>query len=224
MEKIDSLSIRERGIIMIGIVFVMFILWDSYFMRPQVVVEKRVLADLQVKRAEQGALNVKFQQLVRKEQGGADSLNRKKLAELQQQLAAIEADVRQSTNHLVSPAKMAAILQTILNKSAGLELTEIKGLGASPLLTQTPSETSTVSGGAGTEPGTAAGLNNAYKHGLVIKFEGDYLSTLKYMRQLESLEWGFFWENLEYEVVNYPKGRVAITLYTLSLEKDWIGV
>jgi hypothetical protein len=25
-------------------------------------------------------------------------------------------------------------------------------------------------------------------------------------------------------VIEYPRGRVSITLYTLSLEKDWIGV
>jgi len=44
------------------------------------------------------------------------------------------------------------------------------------------------------------------------------------MRELESLEWRFFWDNLEYEVIEYPRGLITFTLYTISLDKDWIGV
>ena len=62
------------------------------------------------------------------------------------------------------------------------------------------------------------------KHGLMIAFEGDYMSTLSFMQEIESLEWGFFWDSLEYEVIDYPTSRVVITLFTLSLDKNWIGV
>lgn len=231
LDKIDSLSIRERGIILAGMIFIMFIVWDSFFMRPQLLEERKILAEMQIKRAEQSVLNVKFQQLVRQEQGDPDAVSRERLAGLKKQLDEIETNVRQSTNHLVSPKNMAMILQTILNKSKGLELTEIKGLGASPLLTRTiPESQNNDANASNSEPAQppagsiTGGMENAYKHGLVIKFEGDYMSTLAYIQELESLEWGFFWENLEYEVIEYPRGRVAITLYTLSLEKEWIGV
>jgi len=233
MARIDALSIRERGIILVAIIFIMFTLWDSMLMRPQILEERKVLADLQLKRAEQSVLNIKFQNLIRQAQVDSEGASRDRLAALKQQLVEIEADVRQSTNHLVKPDNMALILQTILNRSSGLQLVGIKGLGASPLLAVTAPESAVVANATveapvpgQNDPATPdnRGVQNAYKHGLVIQLEGDYMSTLNYMRELESLEWGFFWENIEYEVIEYPRGRVAITLYTLSLEKDWIGV
>jgi len=223
MDRVDALSIRERGIILAGIVFIMFTVWDRLLMQPQLIEERKVLAELQLKQAEQAVLNSKFQQLARQDRSDPDTANRARLEDLKKQLAEIETDVRQSTSHLVSPDKMAVILQTILKMSKGLQLTEIKGLGVSPLLApvtapldQTGVET--------IQSSTIDGLENAYKHGLVLKFEGDYISTLNYIRELEGLEWGFFWENLQYEVIEYPKASVTITLYTLSLQKDWIGV
>lgn len=228
LDKIDTLSIRERGIILAAIIFIMFSVWNSFFMQPKLEEERKILADLQMKRTEQSVINIKLQGLIRQDQGGPDTVNRNKVAELEKQLDEIEANVRQSTNHLVTPEKMAMILQTILNKSHGLELTEIKGLGASPLLTQAAPEplpeTADDTGDLPPQSSVGGELENAYKHGLIIKFEGDYMSTLAYMRELESLEWGFFWENMEYEVIEYPTGKVALTLYTLSLDKDWIGV
>jgi MSHA biogenesis protein MshJ len=235
IDKIDALSIRERGIILAAVVFIMFTLWDTLLMRPQLEENKKLLADLQIKRAEQSALNIKIQGLIRQGRDVSGDTNRNRLEEMKQQLAEVEASVRNSTSHLVDADKMAAILQTILSKSRGLQLIEIKGLGVTPLIApvavaeegqvadvEQPVENQTPA--TEVESAGVDAFDNAYKHGLTITLEGDYLSALAYMRELESLEWGFFWETVEYEVTEYPRGTVAITLYTLSLGKEWIGV
>ncbi len=229
LNRIDSLSIRERGLILAGVIFLLFTVWDMLFMQPQAAQEQRVLAQLQLKQAEQTALNARLQKLIMENRGDPDAINRQRLAGLRRQLDEIESSVRESAVHLVSPQNMAVILQTILNRSHGLELTAIRGLGASPLLggtaRQQPADDA-ADGGTGNVimAGDAGELDNAFRHGLVITFEGDYMSTLAYMRELESLEWRFFWDNLEYEVIEYPRGRISFTLYTLSLDKNWIGV
>jgi MSHA biogenesis protein MshJ len=241
IDKIDALSIRERGIILAAVVFIMFTLWDTFLMRPQLEDNKKLLADLQIKRAEQLALNYRIQGLSRQGHDDSGETGRNRLAELKQQLAEVETSVRNSTNHLIDADKMAAILQTILSKSRGLQLIEIKGLGVTPLLApvavagQVPGQAAEVAiddqqpaddqtPATEVESAGVDAFDNAYKHGLTITLEGDYLSALAYMRELESLEWGFFWETVEYEVTEYPRGTVAITLYTLSLGKEWIGV
>ena len=222
-DKIDSLSIRERGVILAGVIFVMYALWDSFLIQPQLVEERKLLADLQIKRAEQSAFNIRLQGMLNEGAGDPDAANRRRLAELKAQLEQIEGEVRASAGHLVTPAAMARILRTILDRSGGLILTEIKGLGARPLLSG--AAVNTPAAGAADKPvNGGGGIESAYKHGLIIRFEGDYFSTLDYIRELESLEWDFFWDSMEYEVVEYPRGRVMLTLYTLSLEKDWIGV
>jgi len=239
IDKIDALSIRERGIILAAVVFIMFTLWDTLLMRPQLEENKKLLADLQIKRAEQSALNFRIQGMIRQGSDVSGDSSRNRMEVMKQQLAEVEASVRNSTSHLVDADKMAAILQTILSKSRGLQLIEIKGLGVTPLLApvavaedgqvaevaiddQQPVDDQTPA--TEVESAGVDAFDNAYKHGLTITLEGDYLSALAYMRELESLEWGFFWETVEYEVTEYPRGTVAITLYTLSLGKEWIGV
>jgi MSHA biogenesis protein MshJ len=227
LEKIDSLSIRERGIILTGIIFVIFSAWDTLLMVPQSVNERKIISELQTNRTEQTLLNIQYQNLIKQLQGDSDARNRERLVEIKQRLAAVESEMKESTIILVPPNKMAGILRTILNRSNDLELINIKGLGAKPLLAGVPQNseaTGTEASVSSEAPLATTGLENAYKHGMRIEFEGSYMSTLEFLKQIESLEWGFFWENIAYEVIDYPTGRVAITLFTLSLDKNWIGV
>ncbi len=66
-------------------------------------------------------------------------------------------------------------------------------------------------------------LGNAYRHGLRIVFNGSYMSTLAYVKELESLENEFIWDNLKFEITEYPDGKVSITVFTLSLDRNWIA-
>jgi MSHA biogenesis protein MshJ len=227
IEQVDSLTMRERGIILAGIIFVLYTIWDMFLIGPQLVSKNTIISQLQVKRGEQSVLNLQYQQLIKQVQGDPDAENRNRLAELKRQLESVEATVRESASYLVAPESMAGILRTILSRSNDLKLIRVKGLGASPLLSsfdQGQAETEADTGINTQAPQAAAGLESAYKHGLQIEFEGSYLSTLSFMRDIESLEWGFFWDNLVYEVIDYPTGNVVITLYTVSLDKNWIGV
>lgn len=227
INKIDNLSIRERGIILFAILFVLYSAWDGFFMGPLSITEKKITSELKQKQAEQLVLNTRLQQLVAQSKIDPDSENRKKLNELKVQLDQIESEVKSSTQYLISQKAMARVLETVLLKTKGLELIEIKGLGAQPLLAESAEkqqEGVTEKKSAALEKPPGGGIENAYKHGLKISFEGDYLTTLDFIRELESLEWGFFWDQFEFEVKKYPEARASITVYTLSLDKDWIGV
>ena len=59
---------------------------------------------------------------------------------------------------------------------------------------------------------------------MTINFEGDYLSTLDYIRSVEQLGWRVFWEGVRIDSSDYPRSRVTVSLYTLSLDEGWIGV
>jgi MSHA biogenesis protein MshJ len=63
-----------------------------------------------------------------------------------------------------------------------------------------------------------------YRHGVRLVFEGDYLTTMAFLESLEQKSWRFFWQSLQYDVEQYPKARVTLTLYTLSPERAWLGV
>ena len=227
MEKIDTLSVRERGLILAGMVFSLFLLWDALLMQPLANKEQSIRSELQSKKAEFTVLNTNYEGLIQRLSSDPEGDSRELLESLRNQLNDVESELRESTDFLISPENMAGVLRTILSKSSELQLVEIKGLGASSLLdvSANPANENTLDPSANVTIDPSMGdLGNAYKHGLMIVVEGNYAATLNFMKEIESLEWGFFWENLDYEVIDYPTGRASLTLYTLSLDENWIGV
>lgn len=228
MAKIDDLSVRERAAVFIAILAVAFFIWDSYLMASLDSREKTLKTQLQQKQSEQTALNAELQILIAGHQEDPNRENREKLASLRTELDEIKAEVMKSTKHLISPDRMAVVLENVLNKTRGLELVEVKGLGASPLVSR-GKQAGKVSAGDKPVVGNSkdteenSGFGNAYKHGLRIVFNGSFKSTLDYIRELEALDNEFIWDNLKFEITEYPDGQVSITVFTLSLDRRWIG-
>jgi MSHA biogenesis protein MshJ len=224
-DKIDNLSLRERGAVFFCTLIVMFFVWDSFLMQPLQIKQKRIDSQLQLKKAEQFALNVQLQKFTVNNDSDPDKADKEKLQSLKSQLVAIEKQLQETTKQLIAPKDMAKMLETVLLEIRGLELVEVKGLGGEPIIKSKPAEVAVEDAKQDTvKPKPVGVIDNAYKHGLKIVFEGDYMSTLAYVQALESLGYGFFWENLELNVKEYPDSTVTITVFTLSLDENWIGV
>lgn len=223
-EKINSLSVRERAIVFIGLIAVMFTIWDSVLMSPLELEQKKTVAALNNKNAERMVLITQMQKSMEENKTDPDAENVTKLKSLRSKLINVQADLESSTANLVSPGEIPKILETVLHKTGGLTLNSLRSLGVTPLVAKVEVEekTENVVGEAATL--TAENIDNAYKHGLRIEFNGDYLTTLDYLKQLEKLEWGFFWDGFELNVGEYPDTNVSIEIFTLSLKEEWIGV
>lgn len=223
-DRIDNFSLRERFAIMLGVLVVLYAGWDTFLMQPLQTGQKLLVAELQQKQAAQMALNIETQKTIadnRKDPVPAAEL---KLAALKEELKAAEEKMTAATTDLVSPKDMAKILETVLNKTGGLRLIKVKSLGANALV---PADEAGEKSGANNKPADASekpAAANAWLHGLRIEFEGDYMTTLAYLRELEAMRWRFFWDKFELKIEEYPRARAAIEVYTLSLDKDWIGV
>ncbi len=57
-----------------------------------------------------------------------------------------------------------------------------------------------------------------------MELEGGYMSTHRYLKALEDLPWRFFFESIDYEVINYPQARITLTVHSVSTQEAWIGV
>lgn len=224
-DKIDNLSLRERSAVFFCSLVVIFYVWDTFFMQPLQIKEKKANSELQQKKAEQFVLNVKLQQFTVVKDDDPDKADKEKLQSLKSELVAVEKQLKETTKQLIAPGDMAKMLETVLLEIRGLELVEVKGLGGEPIIKSKPAEVTVEEANQdAVKPKPVGVIDNAYKHGLKIVFEGDYMSTLAYVQALESLGYGFFWENLELNVKDYPDSTVTITVFTLSLDKNWIGV
>lgn len=226
--RIDDLSVRERAAVFIAILAVIFFIWDSYLMASLDRRETTLKTQLQQKQSEQAALNAELQILISDRQEDPNKQNREKLESLRKQLAEIKTEVKKSTTHLISPGRMAVVLENVLNKTRGLELVEVRGLGSSPLVSgdkeaSKESSSNETRGDADKHTEGEGEIADAYKHGLRIVFNGNFMSTLEYIKELEALDNEFIWDNLKFEIIEYPDGQVSITVFTLSLGRNWIG-
>ncbi len=227
-EKIDSLSLRERAIVFVGVLAVLFSVWDSYLLTPLETEQKSVIAKLNEKNAERLVLVNRFQKLMTSNNEDPNAENITRLQILRSRLIDVQADLESSTGSLVSPKDMPKLLETVLHKIGGLTLLNLKSLGVTPIVENDAAAESVVkaeiNNNSFEEKLTADNIDNAYKHGLRIEITGDYLTTLSYLKRLEELEWGFYWDNFKLTVNEYPDASVAIEIFTLSLNKEWIGV
>ena len=99
----------------------------------------------------------------------------------------------------------------------GLELVRLESL---------PAESLSLSAvGTETEKSVFDGsVDQLYRHGFVLELRGGYEATLRYLRAVEEQPWQLFWDELHFEVLEYPQARVEIELHTLGQREGWIGV
>ncbi len=230
MAWIDALSFRERGLILVIALFVFYGLWDTLLMQPLDAKQEKLSKQLEQTQQEVLSFQQQAQTIVESHGVDPNAKNRVKLEKLQKELDAIKEELKQSTAHLIAPEQMAKVLETVLKQSDGLNFVRLEGLGVTPLVEKSSVETfiDEAQGAMLTteEKGLSPDrtLQTAYLHGLRIEFEGGYLDTLDYLHKLEALPWAFFWDSVDYQVEEYPKALSSITIYTLSLDENWIGV
>lgn len=61
-----------------------------------------------------------------------------------------------------------------------------------------------------------------YRHGVEITLQGRYVDMVEYMAQLERMPVRLIWGRARLDARSYPDVRLTLTLFTLSLEKEWM--
>jgi MSHA biogenesis protein MshJ len=212
-ERFEALSLRERSLVAAGILVLLFLIWDSAFMSPEYLKQKRLVGEMHGLNQQMEDINGQIMALNQKLQGDESRQVVDEIEAMHGTLAGLQQAQEDLTVEFVRPTQMAALLRDMLDAEGGLALRKLESLGASPLFP--PKED---------EQGVAVERPKIFKHGMRLEVEGDYLSALHYLKSLETMPWRFYWDGIEYEVVKYPKARIVITVHTLSLDEGWIGV
>jgi MSHA biogenesis protein MshJ len=61
-----------------------------------------------------------------------------------------------------------------------------------------------------------------YRHGVEMTVEGNYLDMVAYMTMLEAMPTQLFWGQASLDARDYPKARLRLVLFTLSLDQRWM--
>lgn len=219
-KKISALSSRERILLFLAGLALLYGAWDVFLMGPldtRNAIQQSRIEDLTTRIAE---LEPKIAELKRQQEFDPDRENRKRLASLNQEREKIEAELRDKAVELISPTEMAKIVEQMLAKETSLKLLGVQSLGAEAVLNEPAKPDSEVDD---KEQDTENRQALVFKHGMEIRFTGDYMSVIQYMKSIEGLPQKIFWDQSRISVVDYPKSVISIRLFTLSLDKGWIG-
>lgn len=126
------------------------------------------------------------------------------------------------TTDLISPVEMRAALLKLLELEPGVSLLSFELSGAKPLLDLMNDKSNNEA--SHTLPSAEQLGIKLYKHGIKLKLSGEYFQLRNYLRQLEQLSWKFFWQDFNFEVKDYPQSEVEITIYSLGLNEEFVGV
>jgi len=213
LEKFAALNARERMLILIAIFAVCYQLADM------VILDRQFQQIEQLNRAmtqDNQAINrvsMELNALASRVHDDPNRELRRQIEEERSRVQALQLRLQEATGDLISPQDMARFLEQLLVQEQPLTMLRLRTLDVEPLLTADAERVDA----------TSSGLV-LHRHGFEIEFSGGYLATLRYMKSLEALPWRFFWDSVDYRVLDYPSSVVRLKQHTLSLSEDWIGV
>ena len=145
-------------------------------------------------------------------------------------LSLVDGELLELTSGLINPIQMRYALIDLLKLQRGVALLSFEVIEAQPLVvpsadnkeqTEVSSQGKVVKRGNSQQEQQALTL---YKHGIKLKLRGGYFQLRDYLVQLEKLQWKFFWQKFDYQLTEYPNSELVIEMYSLSTNKEFIGV
>ncbi len=228
--KIDALSVRERTIIFVMAALILVVLVNMMLLDPQYVKQKKLSLQLQQDQAKIAEIRMEIQQKIKAHAIDPDAVDRVRLQNLKQQFSQMHNALLEMQKGLISPDKMAVLLEDILKRDGRLHLMSLKTLPVSSLNDAISADNKSVGEKATGLPATQdksdsySATGAIYKHGVEITVQGSYLDMVGYMKELETMPWQLFWGKAKLNVEEYPKATLTLTLFTMSLEKKWLNL
>lgn len=127
---------------------------------------------------------------------------KKKLANLENTLNRQDEELAKLTAILIKPENMNQVFRELLSESK-LKVIKLNNYPAVRIKDKDIKENK----------------HSLFQHFLNIELKGDYLSLLSFIQNIESQKWQLHWNNIEFEIEDYPYGKAIINVHTLSTSK-----
>ncbi len=224
-EIIDAKPVRERGIIALLVLAVVWSGFNFAFLMP--LDKEKSKLKMRMDSAEQELQKLTAQEtvLAKALTNDPNAVKKKEINQLEKKLVDLEKNLQTLSAGLIPAGALPEALHDVLQSVGSLKLLGMQTLAPSKLqLVRAEQDT-----GKDDEDDEALAEDDVdnvgvFKHSVVVALEGKYFDVVSYLSALESLPWKFYWESIDYEVDQYPKARVLIEVYTLSTDEGVLGV
>jgi MSHA biogenesis protein MshJ len=214
---------RERAIVALAVLGGTLFLGYSYAIEPALLAARRdARGAAEAKAATTQA--VAAAEVLSKQNLDPDAPLRAELQRIQGQMADQSRSFEAVDRSLVPPAKVPALLESLLARSRTLQLVSLRTLPPTPVIERKAAKGEATAAAAkpGESAPAAAPAPNLFKHGVEIRIAGTYADLLGYLDSLESAPQRLIWGRMDLAVAEYPRSVLTLTVYTLSLEKSWL--
>ena len=219
--RFDALTVRERVLVLAGLVAGVALLFDTLALQP-LEARKRLLE----RQVAETRNNIKLAEAVLAARGSVtdpDEVRRSYRNALREQLVEIDQSMQGLQRGLVPSERMAKLLQEMLSRTRGLQLVSLRTLPVQRY--ETPGIAPAAKAGNGAaKPMPKDPERTVYQHSFEITVQGSYFELYDYLTQLEKLPWQMFWGRISVNTERYPRLRATLTVQTLSLNRAWLIV
>jgi MSHA biogenesis protein MshJ len=207
-DRYEARPRSEKGIMLAVSLMVIFWLYVVGVSDPLAASITALDQQILTAQVEVAALKARQQEARRASENDPNLFVRERLEELVVAEATARQQLEDINGSVISATTMNRLLSEVLGTHDGLRLVRLENRPAERLVGNELSETAQL----------------MYRHGLVLEFEGDYLSLLKYLVYLEGLSENFFWESLSITPGDWPKSAIRMELSALSPEESFVGI
>ncbi len=223
---INNLSTRERVLVLLGVLSIIYVLWDTFLVAPiqssnKKLVSERITIQEQMTKLQVRSLSANGLLKNSKRQQVLDEIQA-----VEKRINIFDSEILERLQGRVAPKFMASLLNDVLQKNQNLELISLRNLPAVPFVGRQKDENKQDESLSvqEKEPEPDPKLIGIFMHPLEIQLEGRYLDVLSYLVALENMGWKVFWDQVKLEVLEYPKVKVQINVHTFSLKDGWLSV
>lgn len=209
--RINGLSLRERALVFLAVLAIMVSGWNSLIYSGHQKERKQLQQRLNAIEARQEAVKRANEEIEARDRVDPNVDLRHQLETLHVRLQELETRKQALAHTLIPPQRMAGLLQDLLKAEGSLRFISLETAPAAAIL-----------GPEGKEVASVGVMPGVFRHDLTIEFEGEYFDMLGYLRELERQ--AIFWDSIDYRVRTYPQASVRLKVYTLSFEREWLGV
>lgn len=210
--RFEALSERERWLVVVAGVAAIYCVVSFGLIDPLMREREQLLGKLEAAADQLGTLHGEVSALSARMQNGPSARLARREKDLGRALERLDEQLAERRTRLVSPAEAARVLEELIAVEHELRLVRLETAEPRPV------------GIEDLKPGDASGRPALYRHDIVLETEGSYFAALRYLRALEAGGSGVRLDRLDYQVTAHPNARVVLHLFTLSFEKEWIGV
>ncbi len=225
-ERFDAMSLRERVLVAVGLIVVIF--YMSYFLliNPLVATKLRLEQAIKQERAMLKTVDAILETTPRRDTD-VQTVKHAYQDALRKQIDELNESLKGMQKGLVPPEQMAKLLEGMIVKTRGVELVSLRKLPVQQVRAPKPAPAGSGAKTAPvaekkTAPETAAG--GVFQHGFEITIQGSYAGLHDYLARLEKLPWRMLWARLSLNAENHPEIRLTLVVQTLSLDRTWLTI